>query len=142
MSHKGPGRHGVWARQNINTFSRCALAHGHDKAWEVFVGVDFSQLPPVPDVIREERELARRSMWVAKKANDRRFNRLDRQLSSRLRAGLVPVAEYYRQFDALWAEIRATSQRIDDDYAARCAEIDAKAAEQAAQAEGEVAHAQ
>lgn len=142
MSHKGSGRHGVWARQNISTFSRCALAHGHDKAWQVFVGVDFSKLPPIPDVIREERELARRAMWMAKKKNDRRFGRLDRELSSRLRAGLLPLPEYYQQFDALWAETRAVSQKIDEDYNARVAEIDAKAAEQATQSAGqEVQHA-
>lgn len=133
MSHTGKGRHGVWARQNNSSFSRYALAHGHDRAWQVFIGVDFSQLPPVPDVIREERELARRAMWVAKKKNDRRFNRLDSQLSSRLRAGLLPLPEYYEQFDALWAETRRVSAQIDADYNARVAELDAKQAEQAAQ---------
>ena len=137
MSHKGPGRHGVWARQNINTFSRCALTHGRDKAWQIFIGVGFSQLPAVPDVIREERELARRAMWVAKQKNDRRFNRLDSQLSSKLRAGLLPVTEYYEQFDALWAETRKRSAQIDTDYNTRIAEIDAKQAEQAAQGVGD-----
>ena len=138
MSHSGNGRHGAWATQNISTFSRCAQAYGHDQAWKVFVGVDFSKLPPVPDVIHEEREAARRTLWAAKKANETRYGRLDRKLSKSYKRGLCTLNEYYRTFDALWADTQKISQAADEDYATRIAEIDAKAAEQAMQSAGEV----